>query len=228
MDISEYNKTGAELLLRDIELGVVPKEVYKYRSICQVERFLDDCKLYFAKPSQFNDPFEGKYYFESSQDAFTTMTKKCSSDLVISQMGIFCVGIDPANLIMWSHYCDFHKGATIGFDMTKDIDFFAGSMPVIYHGGFLRFRNIRTNFCSSLQHKFIEWGHEKEVRTIKPISELMKIKPQAVTTITFGAKSADADIERIKKKVATSRFRHIVFKKCVLDENDYKLNVVEL
>lgn len=53
MDISEYNKIGAELLLRDIELGVVPKEVYKYRSICQVERFLDDCKLYFAKPSQF-------------------------------------------------------------------------------------------------------------------------------------------------------------------------------
>ena len=96
------------------------------------------------------------------------------------------------------------------------------------HGGFLRFRNIRTNFCSSLQHKFIEWGHEKEVRTIKPISGLMKIKPQAVTTIIFGAKSADADIERIKKKVATSRFRHIVFKKCVLDENDYKLNVVEL
>lgn len=35
MDISEYNKIGAELLLRDIELGVVPKEVYKYRSICQ-------------------------------------------------------------------------------------------------------------------------------------------------------------------------------------------------
>lgn len=228
MEIHDFNVAMASQLFHDIDSGILPQEVYKYRTIAQVDRFLDDRKLYFAKPEQFNDPFEGKYYFESSENPVASKLKIAESNAVIHNFGIFCIGIDPANLIMWSHYCDFHKGATMGFDMKEDPEFFAGAIPVLYHAGYPRFRNIDSKFSSSLQHKFLEWNHEKEVRVIKPKSGLMEVKAKALRTIIFGAKASEENIDRIILKAQESGFENVKFKRCVLDGSEYRLNIVEL
>lgn len=217
---------AAHMLVDDINKGVLSRMVYKYRSISQVLRFLDDRKLYFARPSEFNDPFEGKYFLADTSEG--AKKREEIENKRIAEMGIFCVGTDPANLIMWSHYCDFHKGATIEFDMMQDIAFFGGAVPVCYHKGYPCFHNKDSVLMQSIQHKFDEWSHEKEVRIIKQHSGLREISPQAVASIILGAKTSDEDMAAIIKRAREKGWNHLKWKKCELNPTDYKLDIVEL
>lgn len=223
MNEFEFNHIGGVQLIEDINRSILPSFVYKYRTIQQVLRFLDDPKLYFASPSEFNDPFEGKFYLEETSTE--AKLREQSSKQIINSLGVFCVGTVATNIIMWSHYCDHHKGATIEFDMRKDPDFFVGAIPVIYHMGYPRFHNKESHLISSLQHKFREWQHEYEVRVIKPTSGLRKIKHEAVSSIIFGVKTTPEDIEKTKQLAKLKGWNGLQFKQCVFNENDYSLEL---
>ena len=48
----------AEYLELGVRLGNVPSHLFKYRNIDQVKKILDNNSLYFARPNEFNDPFD--------------------------------------------------------------------------------------------------------------------------------------------------------------------------
>lgn len=223
MNESQFNQIGSAHLIEDINNAYLPPLVYKYRTIQQVQRFLGDRKLYFATPSEFNDPFEGKFYLEES--SAEARVREQVSNQIINNLGVFCVGTLATNIIMWSHYCEHHKGATIEFDMRKDPEFFAGSIPVQYHMGYPRFHHKESQLISSLQHKFQEWQHEYEVRVIKLTSGLRQIKPEAVSSIIFGVKTTPEDIEKTKQLAAQNGWNNLQFKQCIFNDNDYLLDL---
>lgn len=228
MNQDELHHIAVAQLEGDLCENRLPVLVYKYRTIAQVERFLGDPRLYFAKPQEFNDPFEGKFYLEDSSSPEAAGNRINRANEILNNTGIFCIGKDATNLIMWSHYCDQHKGAAIEFNMSHDKDFFAGAMEVNYHVGYPCFHNMNSPLISAIQHKFEEWRHEKEVRVIKLQTGLIQIKPEAVTSIIFGAKTLQDDIDKIIQKARISGFGHLKFQKCILDDYDYKLKIKEL
>ena len=84
-----------------------PKILYKYCSfsattICNLLRE----QIYFNSFHEFNDPFEFP----------DVISSKCDK---IEDAGIACFTSKPDNILMWSHYADYHAGMCIGYDREK-------------------------------------------------------------------------------------------------------------
>lgn len=110
------------------------------------QRFIDlvqNKKLYFSKPSSFNDPFDCLVRFEetikekdfraylerkqitqwpdgahSEAEAIEIMNnayKKLGRIIADNVWGVSCFSKEWDNLLLWSHYADSHKGICIGF-----------------------------------------------------------------------------------------------------------------
>lgn len=132
----------------------VPSQLYKYRSLRNkrdrqyTERILTHNEIYFAKYTEFNDPFDCNFHisFKENIIAHKSKLRKLSPDLLeaeldiktkndlqpknirkrekkvhkdISQInmgfGIFSMSAKRDNLLMWSHYSDYHQGICLEF-----------------------------------------------------------------------------------------------------------------
>ena len=109
------------------------------------EAFFVKNEVWFASPNTLNDPFDSqiipevtaseeeirafaKIYYEKykyiSPTAIEEMiaTKKYQQlapsyiDYLMTKFGVYCLTEDCTNLLMWSHYADYHSGFCLGFD----------------------------------------------------------------------------------------------------------------
>ncbi|RHX90232.1 hypothetical protein DLM76_20425 [Leptospira yasudae] len=121
--------------------------LYKYRSINEFTfKLILDNELYFAKPSEFNDPFDsrtktiyhgtfnewytlfrrnGMNHDESKQKAEEWEGKVIDDSMLGDRQAsddenrILCLSQVRDNILMWAHYADQHRGICLGFEVTE-------------------------------------------------------------------------------------------------------------
>ena len=100
---------------------------------------------------------------------------------VDKQIRITCLTENPpTQILMWSHYGDYHKGMCLEYDFTYcEEEIFQMLMPISYVNKPLQINCISTdnssyqecNVLSSILIKASDWAYEKEWRLIKCLNE---------------------------------------------------------
>ena len=153
---------------------------------------------------------------------------------VMNKHGICCFSKKNADLLMWSHYADSHTGICLGFDVKKDPGFFTFPINVNYQDAYPKIdiseEGKYNEYVNTLMStKYSEWSYEEEIRIMKKSNKAYSFEPSALVSVTFGCKVEDAVIEEVKHVVKTNpNLKHVKFYKAVIDETDFKLNILEI
>ena len=112
--------------------------LYKYRSFGEyADKIILNSELYFASHDSFNDPFDcnlslreiNSYTDEEFKKhceikGLTNKDKKeylegLKKEFIYSKakVGILSMSLTYKNILMWSHYSEYHKGLFFGFDL---------------------------------------------------------------------------------------------------------------
>jgi hypothetical protein len=99
--------------------------VYKYLDPKRIDDVLKNSHIRFTQPAALNDPFEVRpnlremlrYYPEEAHQAIKDFFGRWNEDNA-SDLAFLSLSKNRNNLLMWSHYCDSHRGFIVGFDST--------------------------------------------------------------------------------------------------------------
>ena len=122
-------------------------------------------------------------------------------DKFINKFGIACLSLSPANLMMWSHYSNFHKGICLQYDTSKDENAFRRTRPMNYVDKFEQkeYNPIKegNQFEHLLYTKSDVWRNEYELRVVKETQGRFPIDRNCLRTIIFGLKTEEDYKQRI-------------------------------
>ena len=237
--------------------------LYKYRDFGEyTDKIIINSELYFGSHKDFNDPFDCNMEFRGinsySDEEFQKYCKeKNISDKIKvdylcelkqklikakDQVGILCMSRNKKNILMWSHYANYHKGLCFGFEYG-----FYDKPPITYKKvEYLRRDNYNLISFFKSQGEEIRrmfttksrfWKYEKEVRLLdlsggKTVG-VKKFNKKYLKEIIFGTKADETDIKKTIQLCEMNEFRHVKFKKAnfvsgkfalkfdVIDKNDY-------
>ena len=194
-----------------------PPTVYKYLHSDRIDFFECPC-LRFTPIEELNDPFESliSMHKEGSESPFFALLRLAQVDMnpvlhsmlnTFTRTGVLSLTTDSANILMWAHYADNHRGFVFEFD-TND-EFFSGIDAVIYSEERLYFDGIKDSkkhksslLYRNIFHKSNHWSYENEWRLFKPwIHKLPQIKEgviglvecpiNSLKSITLGMRTPD-------------------------------------
>ncbi|MEZ7188538.1 DUF2971 domain-containing protein [Pseudoalteromonas sp. DY56-GL22] len=228
-------ETKKSLLMKGLDNGSYPEVLYKYRTIEQLEMILSNNSFWFAPPNTFNDPFDcslsevNSYKLEDARTHFLSlgMTEKQVNDSIemfrkdpselqelvnkvkdktINDKGVLSLSSCYDDILMWSHYADYHRGAVIGLEVRKDLEFFIMPIKIDYRDTYEVLNYLKDPskaLTDTLKVKSTEWSYEKEIRIYKNGSGLYTVNPKAIKEIRFGVNSPDLIIKKYKSFVLT-------------------------
>jgi Protein of unknown function (DUF2971) len=110
----------------------------------------------------------------------------------LSKSSVLCLSDAPAQILMWSHYADAHRGCCLQFSTKQKL--FGGARRVHYPR---RYPNVRFLDCVDDHAKFVHttyltksklWKYEKEWRVIGDEPGLYSYNPDALIGIIFGSR----------------------------------------
>ncbi len=225
--------------------------LYKYRNFGEyTDQIILNSELYFASHTSFNDPFDcnleykdfnfytdeefNKYCKEkglgvrNKEEYLQELKKECISS--IAKVGILSMSLTYKNILMWSHYSEYHKGLCFGFDLR----IFNSYSKVSYHmdseyklisffdSDPLAITDIRKMFTT--KSKF--WKYEKEVRffDFKNGIGLRKFEKKNLKEILFGCKANETNIRKIIQLCQLNGFEHVIFKKARIVSGKFELD----
>lgn len=128
---------------------------------------------------------------------------------------IFCLTTNTKNLLMWSHYADFHRGMCIGFNKhylylntgnaIGKVNYFA-TLPVQKP----QESGIPTYIVQFLS-KSICWQYEEEFRMVTMDGEQVhQLEPKAIEQILVGCKVSSDNLSAIKDTIRSDKELHHV------------------
>ncbi|NIG21186.1 DUF2971 domain-containing protein [Pantoea sp. Al-1710] len=234
------------LLLKGIEDGVYPETLFKFRGISRGKQILKDCTFRFSSPTAFNDPFdcsldevasykmsEIKNFFNKNNFGYANLPldrrnlikqdKSIVSKWVqdaknkaVNSRGVLALSRDVNEILLWSHYADYHKGLAIELSLREDLDFFLGPRIIKYVDNY-----TPTNYLSDpegtvdaiLSKKHVKWEYEKEFRIYKTDSANIdiSINPNAIKSVYFGLKAKQSEIDDVRSICSTQALSHVRF-----------------
>lgn len=229
-------------LFQMIKKRKMPQHLYKYRNDCQItENMLIEHTLWFADPTTFNDPFDCKVNFVSSEASKRQWMKrngidaplvnvdfKSYIDSGLSMIGVLSLTQEYDNVLMWSHYADNHNGICLEFDPQRDAEVFSLAKVVEYVEKMPEY-----DYCAYpdqiiddvIVPKFKIWEQEKEVRIIKDIKEISKnrgrafnFNPEALKAIYFGCKMPECRRKIYMDICRANQLEHVDFYNMIPDE----------
>lgn len=235
-----------------VEKGKITQCLYKYRPDNEnTEKIFTDHTLWFDHPSNFNDPFDcwaniqtvdrkgmldrlkqkgiskqEEQYFESLTLQQLIQSVKQSVVNVTDGYGICCFGMDEKNILMWSHYSEYHKGICLQFDVFEDPDFFTFALPVNYVDQMPNYEHSTSDPLETIfKPKSKCWEYEKEVRVVKDDddiknngnSQAFKFKPESLKKVIFGCKAEQDTINKYKDLCKNNGLGHVTFSKMEQD-----------
>ncbi|MBM3181394.1 MAG: DUF2971 domain-containing protein [Chloroflexi bacterium] len=226
----------------------LPPRLYKYQSCSDYSlQNLRHRSVWFSKPETFNDPFDCDINFkivdvtDESVKAMVvrmdgTVNKSISNDDAVrmalaatevvkkkqwAEIGVACFAEEYANILMWSHYADNHRGFCLEFD-TDHYPFKPAKTETV----------IKVNYADSypslsindipqkiLDHsislpkfllgtKSLHWCYENEWRIFSGIgNKEYPYDKLALTGVYFGCKMKDKDKVEIASILADSPTR---------------------
>lgn len=239
----------------------IPQTLCKYRAWNDfTKQILIKHQLYFSNPDDFNDPYDCKPVVEEVEFRFTPDAKvffhnadgslfakspikegninigySLQKQIALQSWYSFriCSFTEIAdNILMWSHYADYHKGLCLVFDTTKDPKCFGRGCGIIYSNKRPKYGlGQEVKLINPLTTKFIDWAYEQEFRIIKSPTEhqnnqsnLFAFKPEALTEIIFGAKAPLELYYEVRELCQENGLEHVRFSKMhIADEELYKL-----
>ncbi len=236
--------------------------LYKYRPLGEfTEKIFIDHTLWFNHPNNFNDPFDCWAHIDelktedlikisavksfllenklniNSLPSFDKEKFKKVVDSVLNMVGICCFAKKNDNILMWSHYSDFHKGLCIEFDTKEDSNLFHVVVPVNYVEKIPLYNHSsdRDKIIEKLiQSKAKDWEYEEEIRVLKTGLEIeknegqnFKFNPKSLKKVIFGCKATNDTIDQYKNLCKSNGLEHVTFSKMIQDsEGQFKLNEV--
>lgn len=151
----------------------------------------------------------------------------------LNENGLSCFTGDPANILMWSHYSESHKGICLKFDVLADPRAFFAPFKVEYEEEYPVWNHIKTDVGESTRKlittKAKAWEYEQEYRVLKfgdPSNH--GFKKEALVEIIFGYKASESFIAEIKALVKMARMDHIAFSRASVNSSEFKLNIIPL
>lgn len=146
----------------------------------------------------------------------------------INSMKISCFSTAYDNLLMWAHYANKHYGVVMKFDVLKDASFFMVPYPVNYTKEYPVFNYLRDDYYKGggqiapllTKTKSSEWEYEKEVRIMKPDTDihnpsdyqLFPIKKEAIIEIILGCQISDEQKKEFVYFAKNKGWNNLVFK----------------
>ncbi|WP_024336402.1 DUF2971 domain-containing protein [Desulfotignum balticum] len=251
----EDSEQKKSLLLQLVETGHYPQFLYKYRTVKQIKMILENFSFWFAKPDTFNDPFDcslseiDKPSLEDARRHFTRIgitpenieksiniyrrePEKLSElireikEKTIFNKGVLALSETKDDILMWSHYADYHKGVVIGLDIQSDLGFFLTPLRIEYKDTYQELNYLNDpnkSTIDTLRLKSSQWQYEKEIRIYKNSSGLHQIKAAAIQEIYFGVKANDEDIKEITEICTQKDLTHIRFYKASKSHRSFSL-----
>lgn len=263
MTISKELKEKA--LQQMVDESRIPQIIYKYRSDNEfTEKIFIDKTLWFEHPNKFNDPFDcwtnvaepdktklielikhsdrspvEKEMSLQGVSHFNQQMMKQDADLALSEIGVCCFSKLKDNILMWSHYSDYHKGLCLEFDILKDPEFFTLAKPVLYVSQMPKYDHFGEReklIEKTIQPKADFWKYEEEVRIVKTNDDInnnkdqgFQFNPEALTKVIFGCKMEDSAIAKYKNLCNVSEFKHVKFSQMQQkDGGIFELDEIEL
>lgn len=220
----------------------------------RVKPIFQECKLWFSSPANFNDPFDCKIYPRVPSDEelalylathaenatlqdyaiihegiqkFGSRLALQAIDDVMNKSGVKCFTTNNANILMWSHYTNSHKGICLEFDTLEDPSFFVYPINVVYTESYPRINFTDKSFTSTiLRTKSKDWEYENEVRVYKRQSGYHNFNPNSLKSITFGCNIPEEKQKAIIDSIRHNRaLNHVIFYKCMTNASHFKLDI---
>ena len=235
----EYKK---ELLQKGIDDGNLPKILYKYRTTDQALKILDNFSFWFATPDSFNDPFDcnlSEIKTPSLEHARKHFTRLGFQEKVIAQSidlfqrhpekliqlvkdtkktflskGVLSLSEVCNDILMWSHYSEYHTGVVLGLRMEVDLEFFISPIKIDYQDTYEVLNYLddpEKSTKDTIKIKSSQWKYEHEIRIYKNNSGLHKIDKSAINEIYFGIKTSEEDIDKIYSLCKEKGLDHVKF-----------------
>jgi hypothetical protein len=220
----------------------VPIHLYKYRSLRtkkdkeHTSRILTHNEIYFAKCSEFNDPFDCHLHISVGGDFNTYKVKhrqlnpdlseaeinnqtrkalqpenirkreqKVNSDIyrITKSAGIFSMSTKRDNILMWSHYADYHKGICIEFKTSSGKLFGCELLKVEYEKNYPKF-SVYDDMNLERVRKYIgtkssDWKYEEEWRIIYRETGCQRFPPEELSGVILGTHISKRNKELVYK-----------------------------
>ena len=197
----------------------MPKRIFKYYSLegdPQMDKTkmetLRENRIWLSLPSEFNDPFEGKYAYLTEHDIEEMGLPGASINLWTAVMNsireyitITCFSQSPDSMPMWAYYGNNHRGFCVEYSIEENSNLY----PVMYVNNRVRAKSMFVNlmyslfneqapeieryttlkhlkFLCSFKHK--SWSSEKEIRAIMLSRNRIKGKGELRTCKEVGVK----------------------------------------
>ncbi|HBM16794.1 MAG TPA: hypothetical protein DD381_10690 [Lentisphaeria bacterium] len=241
-------------------------KLYKYRPINKFSiQILINKKIWYAKPTSFNDPFDCGIDLDSNlsleekvevlkfkmfQEGWSP--QKVKQQLIYSfnsqgelndkaennilkiydevyqkrdNTGVLSLSSKNSEMLMWSHYADSHKGLCLEIEVEENSNTISRvkySEDIPKHTLHDIFIKRDTNIFDLLITKHIDWDYENEYRIILDRGNLLHNLPGKITSVIFGLKTPNNEIEEIKK-IASENLPDVKFKKCIKSKVKFEI-----
>ena len=183
-------------------------------------------------------------------DAFTAGFRKPLTEGFNEHIGVLSLTEKADNLLMWAHYAQQHTGFVIEFD-ANDL-FFHQRRSKADEFGYLRKVKYSMNRPNVVLTKVTsaemfltkskDWRYEQEWRMLRPLKDatevrvieeesihLYQIPGSCITKVIVGARMPEEKRRSIRSIISNNtELAHVKIFEAVLDEQQFKLNLVEL
>jgi len=212
-------------------------------------------RLEKLKTLQQRYEFANKLMVKSGVGSFTDPTQDARSlHIQLGNVGIFSLSEDPANMQMWSHYGDSHKGVALGFSKEKssklsnrkycreihykndmsEFDFAGESMAALEIGFDNSGRLIKQSSIplddpqvqNAMFTKTTGWEYEKEWRYLEYKYGSYDF-PGPLTEVIFGLSANPDNIKKFIELCKNNIDYDIQFKRIVRVQGSTELKVVD-
>lgn len=218
-------------------------------NLTEVRRFFDKLAKHFGQGTDLVGPDD---YFVSIEQTITDTFGRWNADNA-SELAFLSLSKKRNNLLMWSHYCDSHRGFTLGFE--SDHPFFSVPQPglksVLREVTYSRARPVvpapdgdpdaffraNTNILTKSHH----WAYEEELRMcVSPTAAdetksgvngesiyLFRFPPDALREVILGHRMVREDREAILQIIRDTYHNAKVYE-TALNESQYDLDVTTI
>jgi len=243
-----------------IASGKLPTEIYKYIKISdEFLNSINEQQLRFVSAYDFNDPFDSqinhqtkwtkesiKEYVERKSQIYNEDARKNALEMplelfgdffekalakAISKIGVSCFSSTSNNLLLWSHYANAHKGICLKFDITKDSNFFAWTLPMHYSETYPicdYVVNSKQLVTKRIITKSIHWKYESELRTLQKTAGNYKFNHLCLKEIIFGCKISEGEIAKVKSTLSSPLLTHLKFRQAKLHKFNFAIDIIDL
>ena len=150
---------------------------------------------------------------------------------VRSEIGVLCISEVCDDILMWSHYADFHRGICLEFD---------GEAMFMQHANRVTYAKHRpkidayrdsndTKLDKALLTKSDHWSYEREWRLIRYQGGpgVVAFRPENLTGVIFGVQAVPENVKLVTDWVNQRATRAKLYQACV-NRHAYALDIVEV